>query len=116
MLVNLKQFLALGTFIQGLWTDSSSQVHLPAESSLGSSLRGVIDEELSSYIMRVVDDWGVKGLSLAIVRSDRQVEYGSWGISSEDGKKVTPAVCALVFSYVQKLTIFLVSFWNCILF
>lgn len=95
MLVNLKQFLTLGTFIQGLWTDGL-QTHLPTESPSNTPLRGIIDEELSSYMMRVIDDWRVKGLSLAIVRSDREVEYGSWGISSEDEKKVTPAVRSLV--------------------
>ena len=66
-------------------------------------LEAVIDEELSSFIRGVMDDWSMHGLSMAIVKpswklwdtsDDRkfEVEYGSWGVRTEDGEKVTPEV------------------------
>ena len=52
----------------------------------------VIDVEFSAFVKETINKWGVKGLSLVVVRPDAEVEYGSWGVKSEEGDEVTPEV------------------------
>lgn len=64
----------------------------------------VIDKKFSAFVDDVLSNWGVKGLSLAIVHSDVEVEYGTWGIQNEEGDKVASKVRAntshfLLFGY-----------------
>ncbi len=54
----------------------------------------VIDHELSSYVKRMTEKWEVQGATIAVVRPDGEVEFGAWGIKTEDGDQMTPEVCS----------------------
>jgi len=52
----------------------------------------VINQEFSSFVEQLLEQWGVKGLSLAVVRPGVEDEYGAWGVRSLEGEKVKPEV------------------------
>ena len=52
----------------------------------------VIDDDLYSFVNQFMSNKSIKGLSMAVVRPDGEVEYGSWGIRTEEGDKVIPEV------------------------
>lgn len=52
----------------------------------------IINDELSAYVERMTEMCEVKGTTIAVVRPDGEVEFGAWGIRTEDGDKMTPEV------------------------
>ncbi|KLO13809.1 beta-lactamase/transpeptidase-like protein [Schizopora paradoxa] len=50
----------------------------------------ILDHEFSGYMERVMELWEVKGTTIALVRPDGEVEFGAYGIKTEDGEKITP--------------------------
>ncbi|TDL17828.1 beta-lactamase/transpeptidase-like protein [Rickenella mellea] len=50
----------------------------------------VVNGDLSTYVQLLMGYYNVKGLALAVVRPDGEVEFGSWGNRTETGDKVTP--------------------------
>lgn len=54
----------------------------------------VLNHEFSDYVERMTEKWEVKGTTIAVVRPDGEVEFGAYGIKTEDGEKITPEVCA----------------------
>ena len=56
----------------------------------------IITDKFSKYIQDVLDDRHIKGLSLALIKSsdgaEAEVEYGSWGVKTEDGDAVDTKV------------------------
>ncbi|KLO13824.1 beta-lactamase/transpeptidase-like protein [Schizopora paradoxa] len=56
----------------------------------GIQVGKVISDELSTFVKRMTEMWEVKGTTIAVVRPGGEIEFGSWGIKSEDGEKMTP--------------------------
>ena len=58
--------------------------------------KSIITGKFSKYIQGVLDDKHIKGLSLALIKSsdvaEAGVEFGSWGMRTEDGDAVDPKV------------------------
>ena len=62
----------------------------------------VIDDEVDTFVKSVMDEWGIHGMSMVIIRPGSietktaglggDMEYGSWGLSTEDRANVTPEV------------------------
>lgn len=63
----------------------------------------VIDSEMNAFVRGVMDEWGMHGMSMVVVRPGLkkatneadlggEVEYGTWGSSAEDGTNVAPEV------------------------
>ncbi|KAL5529636.1 hypothetical protein ACEPAG_5621 [Sanghuangporus baumii] len=50
----------------------------------------VLNSKFSGYVDHLMDLWTVKGISMAIVRPDGNVEFGAWGNKTEDGEPMTP--------------------------
>lgn len=64
----------------------------------------IITEDFSRYAQKVLDENNIKGLSLAVVQAN-DVEFGSWGVMTEDGDAVDSKVSFVVkASVAQKLT------------
>lgn len=57
-----------------------------------SQTRQVLDTEFSNYVERLRDVWGVKGVAMGVVKPGGDVEFGAWGVRSEDGEPMTPDV------------------------
>ena len=57
-----------------------------------SESHNVLDSKFSGYVHHLMDIWGVKGISMAVVKPDHEVEFGAWGIRTEDGEPMTPEV------------------------
>lgn len=49
----------------------------------------VLTSEFDEYITYMMELWSVKGISVAVVRSGSDPEYGAWGERSEDGQRMT---------------------------
>ncbi len=52
----------------------------------------IIDDRFSNYVRDLAQAWNIKGLSLAVVRPDGELEFGAWGDRTEGEEKVTPEV------------------------
>ena len=60
----------------------------------GASQTRIIDAEFSKFVENeVLARRGVKGMALAIVKPDEDVEFGTWGVRNENDDDVTPDVC-----------------------
>ena len=57
-----------------------------------SSTPTVITEDFDTFVQGVLNETGVKGLALGIVKPDGSLEFGSWGNRTEDGDPVTSDV------------------------
>ena len=53
------------------------------------TLGDVLDEELYGHIERVFTDYGIPGLSIAVVHADSPAEFANWGTRNEDGDLMT---------------------------
>ena len=60
--------------------------------SVDSAVDPVLSPDVVKSIQSIVDEHQVPGLSLAFVRPGGSVEYGNWGIRSEDGDAMTSDV------------------------
>ena len=55
--------------------------------------RAIIDNCFSDFVNEdILTKRGVKGVALAIVKPDDEVEYGMWGVRNEDNEEMTPDV------------------------
>lgn len=52
----------------------------------------IITETFSHYVEHLMDIWHAKGVAVSVVRPDGDVEFGSWGLRTEDGDRITPDV------------------------
>ena len=63
----------------------------------------IVTGKFSKYIQDVLDDRHIKGLSLAVIKSsddaETEVEFGSWGVKTEDGDAVNPKVSSVLYLY-----------------
>lgn len=57
-----------------------------------ASLKKALTLEVEQLVERLMNAAGIPGLSLGIVRPDGHTEFGTWGIKSEAGEKVTKEV------------------------
>ncbi|KAL5511226.1 hypothetical protein ACEPAH_4441 [Sanghuangporus vaninii] len=55
-----------------------------------SKTSNVLNAKFSGYVGHLMDLWNVKGISMAIVKPDGNVEFGAWGNKTEDGEPMTP--------------------------
>ncbi|KAJ7778998.1 beta-lactamase/transpeptidase-like protein [Mycena metata] len=62
-----------------------SSLQLPRQANTSAP---IVDAELSSYIQQVFDLNNVTGASMAIILPTGEVQYATWGNSTEDGKPV----------------------------
>ena len=64
----------------------------------------IITGKFSKYIQGVLDDKHIRGLSLALIKSsddaEADVEFGSWGMKTEDGAAVDPKVSSTPLTYI----------------
>ncbi|KAH8102687.1 beta-lactamase/transpeptidase-like protein [Cristinia sonorae] len=58
----------------------------------------LITPELTYFIERLIADEQIPGLSLGLVRSDGQVEYGAWGQKDEDGTSISASTSFILAS------------------
>lgn len=67
---------------------------LCAPSTTASSL-AIITDEFRATVQGILNETGVRGLSLGIIKKDGSSEFGGWGIMTEDGKPVDANVGAI---------------------
>jgi hypothetical protein len=67
-------------------------------SVLNDSRKQIFTPEFSAYVDNVIQENKMPGLSLALVRTDGNLELGSWGNKTEDGEHVTADVSVAVKS------------------
>ena len=67
-------------------------IHDPLSSYSSSFWPTVITDEFNAFVQGVLNETGVHGLSLGIVKPDGSLEFGSWGNRTEDGDPVDPDV------------------------
>lgn len=62
--------------------------------------RRLITKDFSNHVRKLLDEGNVKGLSLAVVKSNEDatgdVELGSWGVKTEDGDSVDSKVSSVM--------------------
>lgn len=60
----------------------------------------LISKDVSKHVRKLLDETHVKGLSLAVVKakegSGGDVEFGSWGMKTEDGDVVDSKVSSVI--------------------
>ena len=87
-------FLSL-TLLGNAFSQELGQVPL-IEPAVPNGSKKIITDKFSKYIQNVLDDRHIKGLSLALIKSsdgaEAEVEYGSWGVKTEDGDAVDTKV------------------------
>ena len=73
--------------------------HLPSDAQPDASSHRVIIPEMAELAQRLMKKGDIRGLAAGVVRwsedpsaSNPDVEFGSWGIMSEQGANVTPDV------------------------
>lgn len=77
----------------------SDDQHFPSNAQPDASSSRVITPEMSELAQRLMKKGDIRGLAVGVVRwleepgaSNPDVEFGSWGIMSEQGANVTPDV------------------------
>ena len=89
----LRQAITLSISFLGCFSGLVYSQQVPLTESISVLVTNrVIDEDLYSCVNQFMSNKSIKGLSMAVVRPDGEVEYGSWGIRTEEGDKVTPEV------------------------
>lgn len=78
-------------------------IHEPTSSN--DEAKGIITDEFSAFANGVRELYGVRGVSLGIVKPGGSVEYGGWGNSTETGDPVTEDVSTL-FCAVEDLILY----------
>ena len=84
-------FIAILSYVRALQVPFRDE--LPR---LSKTFKPVINEDIHTFVNEIMQNKSMKGLSMAVVRSDGEAEYGSWGISTEYGDKVTPEVSSII--------------------
>ena len=52
----------------------------------------ILTPDVVQLVQKAVDVGKIPGLAVAIVHTNKTTEYGTWGIKSEDGAKMTTDV------------------------
>lgn len=65
---------------------------LAQQTHLDVAYNKIITPGLSKYIQDLTAKEGIPGLTLGVVHSGGQVEYGAWGKKDEEGTDMTPEV------------------------
>ena len=63
---------------------------------LSKTFKPVINENIHAFVNEIMQNKSMKGVSMAVIRSDGEAEFGSWGISTEYGDRVTPEVRRII--------------------
>jgi len=77
-------------------TEPNARFVLAAGKERRSTLNGtsptILTPDFVESVQKIVDAEGIPGLTLAIVNKTGPVEFGAWGIKSENGTKMTTDV------------------------
>ena len=92
-------FLVCGFFLFSIVCSYVEAGQIPfrdGSPSFSKALKPIINEDIDAFMNEIIQNKSMKGVSMAIIRSDGETEFGSWGISTEYGDKVTPEVCSII--------------------
>lgn len=79
-------------FVLPLLAIAGTQTHFPEPTKSWFKTNKSITPEILAYGQALVDQYGVRGLSVGVVHLHQgsvDVEYGSWGVRTEEGDPVT---------------------------
>lgn len=71
-----------------------AQSQLPSHAD--ASFKEALTPEVQQLVEKLMNASGIPGMSLGIVHPDGHTEFGTWGIKSEVGDKVTKEVSPIV--------------------